>query len=149
MKQTAVCCIFLQIESNMRSRLRRREDRAGRKIDRSPTSPLSSFLPLICTILLFRSPRVAEERRATARGLIMKETYVVLTCYKAQHPGPIAHQVICAVYVDRHIWFHSSSSKDSSTPVMRTYMFRFRYLTLATRKTGRSFILSYHTLALV
>ena len=54
-------------------------------------SPLSSFLPLICIILLFRSPCVAEERRATAGGLMIKETYVVLTCYKAQHPGPIAH----------------------------------------------------------
>lgn len=107
------------------------------------------FHHLTCIILLFRSPCVAEERRATAGGLMMKETYVVLTCYKAQHPGPIAHQAICAVYVDRHIWFHSSSNRDCSTPVMRTYMFRFRYLTLDTRKTGRSFILSYHTLALV
>ena len=77
----------------MRRRLQRRTERAGRKIDRSPTSPLSSLLVFTINLHNFtlRSPRVAEERRATARGLIMKETYVVLTCYKAQHPGPIAH----------------------------------------------------------
>ena len=75
----------------MRRRLRSPKEQLGQKIDRSPTSPLSSFVPLICIILLFRSPCVAEERRATAGGLMIKETYVVLTCYKAQHPGPIAH----------------------------------------------------------
>ena len=75
----------------MRRRLR--SPKLGRKLTEAQPllSPLSSFLPLICIILLFRSLCVAEERRATAGGLMIKETYVVLTCYKAQHPGPIAH----------------------------------------------------------
>ena len=83
--------LFLWIKSNTSRWLRSRKERVGWKIDRSPTSPLPSFSPLICIILLFRSPCVADERRASAGGLMMKETYVVLTCYKAQHPGPKAH----------------------------------------------------------
>ena len=75
----------------MRRRLRSPKEQAGRKI--LPKPNLSSLLVFTINLHNFtlRSPRVAEERRATARGLIMKETYVVLTCYKAQHPGPIAH----------------------------------------------------------
>ena len=78
----------------MRRRLRNPKEQVGQKIDRSPASPLSSLLVFTINLYNFTfslSVRCSEERRPTARGLIMKEKYVVLTCYKAQHPGPIAH----------------------------------------------------------